>query len=80
MELAEPQKILHKQNADGSWTGPTRKTPVYPENHAQLVATFKEFRALIEKYKFTESLLLLEKLPSTYLHFRPTKAISAGLS
>ena len=52
-ELAEPQKILRKQNADGSWTGPTRKTPVYPENHAQLVATFKEFRALIEKYKFT---------------------------
>jgi hypothetical protein len=60
-ELAEPQKILRKQNADGSWTGPIKKTPVYPENHAQLVATFKEFRTLVERYRFTRESVTIEK-------------------
>ena len=46
--LPEPGKILRKQSQDGSWAGPVKKTPVYPANHASLVATFKVFRTLVE--------------------------------
>ncbi len=60
-ELAEPQKILRRQSPDGSRKGPQKKTPVYPENHADLVATFKEFRTLIERYRFTRESLPIEK-------------------
>ncbi len=52
-ELKEPVSTLRKQSADGSWAGPVKKTPVYPENHARLVATFKAFRTLVERYQFT---------------------------
>ncbi len=52
-ELPEPQKILKKQRSDGSWKGPVKKTSVYPENHSDLVATFKAFRTLVRDYEFT---------------------------
>ncbi len=52
-ELPEPQKILKKQRGDGSWKGPVKKTAVYPENHSDLVATFKAFRTLVTDYEFT---------------------------
>ena len=60
-ELAEPQKILLKQRADGSWAGPVKKTPVYPENHTRLVATFKAFRTLVERYRFSRESVPVEK-------------------
>lgn len=52
-ELPEPLKILKKQRGDGSWKGPVKKTPVYPENHSDLIATFKAFRTLVKDYEFT---------------------------
>lgn len=52
-ELPEPQKILKKQRDDGSWKGPAKKNPVYPENHSDLIATFKAFRTLVKDYEFT---------------------------
>jgi hypothetical protein len=52
-ELPEPQKMLRKQRGDGSWKGLVKKTPVYPKNHSDLVATFKAFRILIKDYEFT---------------------------
>jgi hypothetical protein len=51
--LPEPRRILRKQRSDGSWPGPSKKTPTYPEDHRCLVATFKEFRTLVERYRFT---------------------------
>ncbi len=52
-KLPEAQKILHKQSPDGSWKGIKSKTPVYPEKHTTLVATYKSFRTLVERYRFT---------------------------
>jgi len=51
--LAEPQGMLRKQSADGSWKGAKKGTLAYPENHATLVATYKAFRMLVERYRFT---------------------------
>jgi len=51
--LPEPRKIIQKQSANGSWKGIKNKTPVYPENHTTLVATYKSFRTLVERYRFT---------------------------
>ncbi|OGO01028.1 MAG: hypothetical protein A2Y90_05470 [Chloroflexi bacterium RBG_13_52_12] len=50
--LAAPQKIIKKQRADGSWEKAEKKKPIYPPNHYSLVATFKQFRTLVEKYGF----------------------------
>jgi hypothetical protein len=60
-ELAEPQKILRKKCANGSWAGSVKKTPVYPENHTRLVATFKVFRTLVERYRFNRESVPIEK-------------------
>ena len=50
--LPEPQKILRKQQADGSWKKSGKNPAVYPPNHHSLVETFKNFRILVEKYRF----------------------------
>ncbi|MDD1725682.1 MAG: hypothetical protein LUQ34_02220 [Euryarchaeota archaeon] len=60
-ELAAPQKILRKQCADGSWTGPVKRTPVYPEDHTRLVTSFKAFRTLVERYRFNREPPPVEK-------------------
>jgi hypothetical protein len=52
-ELAEPRKILKKQSPDGSWAGAVKESSDYPENHSNLIATFKEFRRLVESFQFT---------------------------
>ncbi len=53
-ELPEPQKILRKQQPDGSWGKPDKDTAIFPPNHHILVETFKQFRILAERYQFTK--------------------------
>jgi hypothetical protein len=69
-ELKESQKMLRKQSADGSWTGPIKNKPMYPENHAQLVATFKAFRMLVERYQFTRKSVPIEKAAEYIFSFQ----------
>jgi hypothetical protein len=52
--LPEPQKIIRKQQTDGSWKKSGGNPDIYPPNHRSLVETFKNFRTLVEKYQFTE--------------------------
>jgi hypothetical protein len=52
--LSEPQKILRKQQADGSWKKSGVNPTIYPPNHHSLIETFKNFRILIERYRFTK--------------------------
>lgn len=53
-EQAGPRRLLSKQQDDGSWKGPAKKVPVYPDNHSDLMATFKQVRLLIERYEMTK--------------------------
>jgi hypothetical protein len=53
-ELPEAQKLLKKQQPDGSWEKPGKKADVYPHWHHKLVETFKKFRILVERYHFTK--------------------------
>ena len=53
-ELPQPQKILKKQQEDGSWTRAGKNKDIYPPNHYALVETFKNFRTLVEEYAFTK--------------------------
>ncbi len=53
--------ILRKECADGSWKGPVKKSPVYPEDHTRLVATFKGFRTLVERYQFNRESVPITK-------------------
>ena len=52
-QLPEAQKIVKKQQADGSWKYPGKKTLVYPQHHYSLLETWKQFRLLVERYEFT---------------------------
>jgi hypothetical protein len=54
-ELPQPQKIVHKQQADGSWTRAGKNKEIYPPNHYALVETFKNFRQLVEEYAFNKN-------------------------
>ncbi len=51
-ELPEAQKLLKKQQPDGSWEKSGKKAQVYPPYHHRLVETFKRFRLLIERHGF----------------------------
>jgi hypothetical protein len=53
--LPEAQKIIGKQQADGSWQRTAKGKEVYPPNHYALVETFKQFRILVEEYAFTKA-------------------------
>jgi hypothetical protein len=52
-EMPEPRRLLRRQRDDGSWAGPKRKASGYPTSHADLLATFKQVRLLVERYEFT---------------------------
>ena len=77
-DLLEPRKILRKQRTDGSWPGVSKKIPIYPEDHYDLVATFKEFRILIEKYQFTRESSLIEKAAEYLLKFQTNEGDIRG--
>ena len=53
--LPAPRRMLRTQREDGSWAGPERGNSVYPDNHTDLVATFKQFRLLVERYELTSA-------------------------
>ncbi len=67
--LPEPQKILKKQQADGSWKG-KEKGDVFPRNHYTLVETYKQFRELIEKYAFTKARPAITKAAEFLFSFK----------
>jgi len=47
------ERLLRKQRDDGAWPGPKKRTPVYPENHSDLMETFKRVRLLVERHELT---------------------------
>jgi hypothetical protein len=53
-QLPEARRMVKKQQADGSWKYPGKKTAVYPEHHYSLVETWKQFRFLVEQYEFNK--------------------------
>jgi hypothetical protein len=50
-QLPEAQKILKRQQPDGSWTYPGKKK--HKDINYSLIETWKQFRFLIEKYRFS---------------------------
>ena len=53
-QLPEVQRILRKQQPDGSWKHTGKKTVSYPKYHYPLFQTWKTFRVLVEQYEFTK--------------------------
>lgn len=47
------QKMLQKQQTDGSWKYPGKPKTIYPKHHYRLLETWKMFRSLVEEYGFT---------------------------
>ena len=50
-QLPEAQRILKKQQADGSWPRPGEKK--HPAINHRLIETWRQFRFLVEQYGFT---------------------------
>ena len=59
----ETQRLLRNQRPDGSWRGPNKRNPVWPANHSDLLATFKQVRLLVERYEMTAAYELGTLLP-----------------
>ena len=76
--FTEPRRITGKQQPDGSWKGPAGKKAAYPENHADLVATFKAFRTLVEKYEFDRSSEVIENAAEFLLSFQTAEGDIRG--
>jgi hypothetical protein len=53
-KLPEVEKILRKQQANGSWKFKGKKTIEYPKHHYNLVETWKKFRILVKRYGLTK--------------------------
>ena len=54
-EKPEVTRVLNKQEGDGSWKYSGKKVNLYPPHHYPLVATFKIFRQIIEKYEMDKT-------------------------
>ncbi|MBD3230615.1 MAG: hypothetical protein GF329_20720, partial [Candidatus Lokiarchaeota archaeon] len=52
--LPKVQKILKKQQKDGSWKHYGKETIEYPAYHYKLVETWKKFRLLVRRYGLTK--------------------------
>jgi len=52
--LPKVQRILQKQQSDGSWRHSGPQKDIYPKHHYSLIETWKVFRFLVEKYGFTK--------------------------
>jgi len=76
--LPEPLRIIRKQQPDGSWKGPVRKTVVFPENHSDLVATFKSFRMLIERYEYSRDSEVAESAAEFLFSFQTAEGDIRG--
>jgi hypothetical protein len=48
------QKIIKKQQPDGSWKYPGKQMVVFPKYHYSLVETWKQFRYLVDQYELTK--------------------------
>ena len=55
-ELPEVEKAFRKQLTDGSWKHTGKQTVAYPPFHQALVATWKTFRLLVERYEVNKTL------------------------
>ena len=53
-QLPEVQKILQKQQPDGSWKHKGKETVTYPNYHYSLAETWKNLRILVEHYQVTK--------------------------
>lgn len=77
-DLPESQRILRKQQANGSWPSSSKRTWIYPIDHSHLVATFKYFRTLIERYQFTQESTLIKKAAEYLFGFQTNEGDIRG--
>lgn len=59
--LPEIQKILKKQQPNGSWPHSGKETVTYPAYHYALVETWKNLRILVEYYEMNRSIKAVER-------------------
>jgi len=59
--MKEPQNILKKQQANGSWRSYSKNSEKYPLVNYELIETWKQYRYLIEMYQFDKSIEAVEK-------------------
>jgi hypothetical protein len=57
----EVQKIVRKQQPNGSWRPKGQQTQTYPPYHDALVETWKNIRILVEQYQATRQLEAVQK-------------------
>jgi hypothetical protein len=77
-ELPQPQKIISKQQADGSWYRTVKNKDIYPPNHDALVETFKNFRTLVEEYAMTKNSPAIAKAAEFLFTYQTGEGVFRG--
>jgi hypothetical protein len=75
----EAQRILKKQQADGSWSYPGKEKKTYPKNRYSLVETWRQFRFLTEKYGFTKEHPAAERAAEFLFSFQTAEGDIRGM-
>lgn len=60
-ELPAPQKIIHRQQEDGSWKYPGANKKLRSQENYNQLETFRQIGELIEKYEFNKKHVTIQK-------------------
>ncbi len=78
-QLPPVQRIMHKQQPDGSWRPSGKKPTIYPENHYELVETWRNLRILVERYELTTQHPTVEKASEYLFRFQTPEGDIRGM-
>lgn len=74
-KLSEVEKILKKQQSDGSWKYPRGNKHVRSQENYNQIETFRNLGVLIEKYRFTRKHEAIQKAAEFFFVFKLKKGI-----
>ncbi|MFW9993835.1 MAG: hypothetical protein ACFFD4_17455 [Candidatus Odinarchaeota archaeon] len=77
--LKPAEKIVQKQNSDGSWTYPGGKLHVRSQQNYNQLETFRNLGELVEKYKFNRNHPAIEKAASFLFDFQTDEGDFRGI-
>lgn len=69
-QLAEPQKILRKQNPNGSWTYPAGKDHVRTQENYDQIETYRNLGILVEEFGFNRKHSAVQKAAEYLFSFQ----------
>jgi len=78
-ELAEPERIIARQQSDGSWRYPSPKLEIRSQENYNQLETYRMLGILVEKYGFTREHQALQKAAEFLFKFQTEEGDFRGI-